>query len=165
MSRTKSTLANAPKTKARNNKRRESQSKRRCWTARWCSVCGSAVLGDGLALGSVGFTMRFLLLPSFVLQTLAAYGIATAAASAPAWATCAIATMFFQTLLPSTARSGTTMVSPGPTEAESTPPDQPPLPPLVTAPLARMMKMAFLLASCVAPPECDKYHPEVFPGV
>src|SRR5580658_2481622 len=92
-------------------------------------------------------------------------GIATAAASAPACAICAMATRFFQTLLPTIARSGTIIVSPGPIVEDSTPPDHIPPLPLVTEPLARIMKMAFLLASPVAPPARERYQAVVFPGV
>src|SRR5712692_403688 len=91
-------------------------------------------------------------------------GIATAAASAAACAICAIATTFFQVLPPSTARSGTTIVSPGSIADDKTLPDHIPLLPLVTEPFARMMKMAFLLASPVAPPARERYQPAFFPG-
>src|SRR5579863_4185759 len=93
------------------------------------------------------------------------HGIATAAANAPACAIWAMATRFFQTLLPITDRSGTTIVSPGPMAEDSTPPDHMPLVPLVTDPLARIMKMAFLLARLVAPPARERYQAVFFPGV
>ena len=53
-----------------------------------------------------------------------AYGIATAATNAVDAAICAMDKTFFIVLLPSAGFSGTTIVSPGPVAAESTPPDQ-----------------------------------------
>src|SRR5260370_40355091 len=91
-------------------------------------------------------------------------GIATAAASAAACAICAMDTTFFQAEPPTVVFSGTTMMSPGPSTEESTPPDHNPLLPLVTEPFARTMKMAFLLASPVAPPARGRYQPAFFPG-
>src|SRR5260370_27258612 len=91
------------------------------------------------------------------------YGMATAAARAPAWAICAMATMFFQVLpLPKTAFSGTTIVSPGSRIAVKAPPDQSALPRLTTSPFARRMKMVFLLPMGVAPPARDRYQAALF---
>src|SRR5436309_14141951 len=94
------------------------------------------------------------------------HGIATAAASAPAWAICAIAAMFFQVLPPKTAFSGTTTMSPGPIWDESTPPDhKPPCRPLVTDPSSPLIKIPPLLASWVGPPARERYQPAFLPGV
>src|SRR5260370_38774019 len=73
-------------------------------------------------------------------------------------------TTFFQVEPPTVVFSGTTMMSPGPSVEDSTPPDHKALEPLVTEPFARMMKMAFLLASPVAPPAWERYQPAFFPG-
>jgi len=53
-----------------------------------------------------------------------AQGMATAATKAADDAICATVRKFFNVLLPRTGLSGTTMVSPGPSVVESTPPDQ-----------------------------------------
>src|SRR5216683_2272567 len=93
-----------------------------------------------------------------------AHLIATAAASAPACAICAIDTMFLHALLPSTGFSGTTIVSPGPIVAESAPPDQRPCFPPVTEPSERIMNIPRLSASCVGPPARERYQPAFLPG-
>src|SRR5713101_7301832 len=91
------------------------------------------------------------------------YGMATAAARAPAWAICAMATMFFQVLpLPNAAFSGTTIVSPGSRVAVKAPPVQSALPRPTTSPFARRIKMLFLLAREVAPPARERYHAALF---
>src|SRR5260370_1594396 len=94
------------------------------------------------------------------------YGTAMAATNAADDAICATDRTFLNVLLPTTGFSGTTTVSPGPSADESTLPDQklPCLPP-VTEPSARIMKTAFLSASCVGPPARERYHPAFFPGV
>src|SRR5882672_8199062 len=73
-------------------------------------------------------------------------------------------TTFFQVEPPTVVFSGTTMMSPGPSTELSTPPDHNPLLPLVTEPFARIIKIALLLASPVAPPARERYQPAFFPG-
>src|SRR5258708_4885110 len=95
-----------------------------------------------------------------------AQGMATAATNAADDAICATDRTFFNVLLPSSGFSGTIIVSPGPIVAESTPPDQrTPCLPLVTEPSERMMKIAPLFASCVAPPARERYQPASLPSV
>src|SRR5271157_1473280 len=105
-------------------------------------------------------------IPNWRRVGMRAQGIATAATKAADDAICAIVKTFFNVLLPRTGFSGTTIVSPGPSVVESTPPDQRrPCEPLVTEPSERTMKIAPLLASCVAPPARERYQLALLPGV
>src|SRR6266576_3512559 len=94
------------------------------------------------------------------------HGMATAATNAADDAICATDRTFFNLLLPRTGLSGTTIVSPGPKDEESTLPDQkPPSFPPVTEPSERIMKIPPLFASSVGPPARDRYQPAFLPGV
>src|SRR6266699_2975633 len=82
----------------------------------------------------------------------------------PVYMLTASTAMFFQVFPPRTTFSGTTMVSPGPTAAESTLPDHSLRSwPVATEPSARMIKMAPLFASCAAPPARERYQPAFLP--
>src|ERR1700759_4418199 len=79
-------------------------------------------------------------------------------------ATCAARKTVCHCTPPPIARSGTTTVSPGRSSARSdsplhSPPDEP-----STEPSARITKIAFLLASCVGPPDWPRYHCALLPG-
>src|SRR6266571_3777356 len=94
------------------------------------------------------------------------HGMATAATNAADDAICATDRTFFNLLLPRTGLSGTTIVSPGPKDEESTLPDQkPPSFPPVTEPSERIMKIPPLFASSVGPPARERYQPAFLPGV
>src|SRR5207245_9995924 len=92
-------------------------------------------------------------------------GMATAATNAADDAICATERTFLNVPPPSTGFSGTTIMSPGPSVDESTPPDQklPCLPP-VTEPSERIMKTPFLFPICVGPTAPYTSHPSFFPG-
>src|SRR5712692_8218390 len=86
-------------------------------------------------------TLNSSVVPRIVIRRLVLIcpqGMATAATNAADDAICATDKTFFKVLLPRTGFSGTTIVSPGPTVAESTLPDQkPPCLPPVTEPSER----------------------------
>src|ERR1700694_2702807 len=114
-------------------------------------------------------TLKISVVPRIAIRLLffiSPQGIATAATNAADDAICATDKTFFNVLLPRTAFSGTTIVSPGPKVDESTLPDhKPPCFPPVTEPSERTMKIPPLFASCVGPPARERYHPAFLPGV
>src|SRR6266849_10703130 len=93
------------------------------------------------------------------------HGIATAAASAAACAISAIATTFFQLFPPSTAFSGTTIVSPGPIGEESTPPARPwAAAPARHRPICTNDEYGFLVGQPRGSPGTREIPPRIFSG-
>src|SRR6202044_490181 len=79
-------------------------------------------------------------------------------------ATCAAVNKFVQFVPPPIAFSGTTTESPGCRTALIALPLQKSSFAPITEPSARITKIAFLLASCVGPPDWPRYHRALFPG-
>src|ERR1700722_8085909 len=79
-------------------------------------------------------------------------------------AACAVARMVCHCGPPPSAFSGTTIVSPGSSDAPKDWPAQMPLFEPITEPSARITKIAFFFARVVGPPDWPRYHFALFPG-
>src|SRR3984957_12151089 len=79
-------------------------------------------------------------------------------------AVCAARKTFCHWMPPPNAFSGTTSVSPGCSTPDIESPENTLFREPITEPSARITKIAFLLASCVGPPDWPRYHFALLPG-